>query len=339
MNFVVIGAGAIGCYVGARLAHAGHHVVFVGRPRVLEPLRRQGLRVSDVQGFDAHLSPAALCLCESLAQALAALPAGQGAPTLLVCVKGTATRDVARDIAHSAAAGTVVLSLQNGVGNVDRIRALAPQVLVHAGMVPYTVMWCDPQHVRRVNRGVLQVEHSAHSQALQAPMGTAGVAIELQDHMPAVLWGKLLLNLLNPVNALADLPIREQLLQRDHRLVLAALQTEALQVLRAAGIRPAKVAAAAPRMVPRILRLPNWLFTRVAAGMLRLDPQARTSMCADLQSGRCTEIDDLCGEVVRLAQQHQVPAPLNRAMVELIAQHAPGTRWSGAALRQQLGLD
>ncbi|OYU46120.1 MAG: hypothetical protein CFE44_03825 [Burkholderiales bacterium PBB4] len=156
--------------------------------------------------------------------------------------------------------------------------------------------------------------------------------------MQSVQWGKLLLNLNNPVNALSDLPLRTQLMDRDYRCVVAALQTEALRALKAAGIPPAKVATAPPRWLPWILRLPNSVFTRVAARMLRMDAAARSSMWDDFQQGRTTEIDDLCGAVVRLSQSQGLSAPANGAMCQLIVAHRRGQRMSGAELRAALGI-
>jgi 2-dehydropantoate 2-reductase len=125
-------------------------------------------------------------------------------------------------------------------------------------------------------------------------------------------------------------------MDRAYRRVLADLQTEALAAMAAAGIQPAKVAAAPPRALPHLLRLPNWLFTRVAARMLRIDASARSSMWDDVQHGRVTEIEDLCGTVVRLAQAHGSRAPLNAAMCQLILRHRQGQGMSGRGIRSAL---
>ena len=127
-------------------------------------------------------------------------------------------------------------------------------------------------------------------------------------------------------------------MDRDYRCVVAALQSEALDVMARAGIVPVKATSVAPRALPHLLRLPNWLFSRLAARMLRMDAAARSSMWEDLQQGRTTEIDDLCGAVVRLAAQHGVPAPRNAAISELVTAHKKGQRLSGAALRKALLL-
>ena len=155
--------------------------------------------------------------------------------------------------------------------------------------------------------------------------------------MHSVQWGKLLLNLNNPVNVLSDLPLRTQLMDRDYRRVVATLQTEALQALRAADIRPAKVTFAPPLWLPFFLRFPNAIFTRVAARMLRMDAAARSSMWEDFQQGRVTEVDDLCGAVVRLAQARGLQAPANTAMCRLIGNHQAGQSMSDPVLRAALG--
>jgi 2-dehydropantoate 2-reductase len=146
----------------------------------------------------------------------------------------------------------------------------------------------------------------------------SGVPIDRYPDMLAVQWGKLLLNLNNPVNALSGLPLRAELMQRGYRQVFAALQREALAALDAAGMEPAQVAAVAPRRMPMLLSLPDWLFHRVARRMLRIDPQARSSMADDLARGRRTEIDALCGEVVRLARAQGTQAPLNQRIQSLV---------------------
>lgn len=333
MNYVVLGAGAIGCYLGGRLATAGHTVTFIGRPRVIATLRQHGLTLTDLDGFKAHLPGDQLQLAEHLNASLFAQ-----ACTVLLCVKGGATRSAAQELAALCPAHTPVISMQNGVENACRIRTEAPLLTVVAGMVPFNVVMQQDGHVHRGTTGALHMTLQAETQALVPVWNAAGLPLELTTDMQSVQWGKLLLNLNNPVNALSDLPLRTQLMDRDYRRVVAALQTEALQALKAAGIRPAQVATAPPRWLPLILRLPNALFTRVAARMLRMDATARSSMWEDFQHGRVTEIDDLCGAVVRLARAHGTQAPANAAMGRLVSQHPTGQRMSGADLRKALGI-
>jgi 2-dehydropantoate 2-reductase len=340
MNIIILGAGAIGCYVGGRLALAGNKVTLVGRPRVTDALARDGLMVTDLDGFKATLPARELRLATSLASWRTAAAGQRNAPTVvLLCVKGGATEAAAREIAQCCPAGSTVISLQNGTENAARIQANTPGMTVLAGMVPYNVVMPTPHHVHRGTTGRLAIAQHAVSQQLAPVLAVAGLPVDLVADMRPVQWGKLLLNLNNPVNALSDLPLKAQLLERDYRRALALLQTEALGVMALAGIRPAQVGSAPPKLLPTVLGLPNWLFTRVAARMLRMDDQARSSMWDDVQQGRVTEVDDLCGAVVRLAAAHGRQAPRNAAMCLLVAQHRRGQRLSGAALLKALAVN
>jgi len=328
MHFIVHGAGAIGCYVAGRLAAGGRQVTLVGHPRVTDDIQRQGLRVSDLDRFQTHLVPSAMRLCNSLAQ----VPMTPDCVVLL-CMKGGATESAALELLVCCPPGTLVVSLQNGVDNVARIAAIAPRMKTIAGMVAFHVVQPGPCHAHRATSGQLVLECHPVTREMALLMDACGLPTELADDMRPVQWGKLLLNLNNPVNALSDLPLRAQLLDRDYRRVLADLQDEALAVMRQAGIRPAQIATVPPDLLPRLLRLPNWIFRLLARRMLRIDPLARSSMWDDLQQGRRTEIDDLCGAIVRLAVRQGGKAPRNAAMCKLIAAHHQGERLSGAALR------
>ena len=319
----VMGAGAVGCHVGGCLQAAGVTVHFVGRPRVLADLRAHGLRLTDLDGRDQHLPAHALHLHETP-------PAG--ASLVLLCVKSAATAEAVRALP----AGSRVLSLQNGVSNADVARAAAPSATVLAGMVPFNIAELAPGHFHRGTTGRLAVQDHPALAAWAPVFDAAGLPLERHANLRAVQWGKLLLNLNNPVNALSGLPLRAQLLDRDCRLVFAALQREALAALRAAGIRPAKVAPLPPHWLPALLSLPNALFERLAARMLRIDAHARSSMADDLARGRTTEVDAFCGEVVRLARAHGLDAPLN-AKIQRLVETDPRPR-SGRALRTELGL-
>ncbi|RQO82958.1 2-dehydropantoate 2-reductase [Acidovorax sp. FJL06] len=328
MDFIVLGAGAIGCYVGGRLAAQGHRVCLVGRPGALAPIVQGGLRVTDLEGFDQLVPPTAFRVATTLAEAA---PAADS--VVLLCVKSGATESAARELAACCVPGTSVISLQNGVDNVALLEAHAPTLRVLAGMVPYNVV-LRGAHVHRATAGHLQLQRDALTDNLAPLFNAAGLATVLPPDIRAVQWGKLMLNLNNPVNALSNLPLREELLDRDCRQVFAALQTEALGVMARAGIRPAQVTAVSPHMLPRVLRLPNWLFTRLARRMLQIDAKARSSMWDDLEAGRVTEIDALSGAVVRLAAEHGMAAPLNARMCELL--HGPRQRLSGAQMRKVL---
>jgi len=309
---LVMGAGSIGCYLGGCLQAAGVPVVFVGRPRVLAALRDHGLTLTDLDGRQQRLDSSALSLHESVPPDLAPV-------LVLLAVKSGATAEAAAQLGAALPAGTAVVSMQNGLSNTAVAQAAAPALRVLAGMVPFNIAELGPGHYHRGTAGELAAQDDAVLRTQLADFRRAGLTLQLHADLRAVQWGKLLLNLNNPVNALSGLPLRAQLMDRGYRLCLAALQTEALGVLRAAGIQPAQVGALPPQRIPPLLRLPTPLFRLIAARMLRIDPQARSSMADDLAQGRTTEIAALCGEVVRLAETHGQGAALNARMVALVS--------------------
>ena len=308
---LVMGAGTIGCYLGGCLQAAGVPVVFVGRPRVLAALREHGLTLSDLDQHHRHIAAAALALH-------ARVPAGIAPRLVLLAVKSGATAQAAAELAAALPARTPVVSMQNGMGNADVARAVAPALRWLAGVVPFNVATLAPGHFHRGTNGDLAVQDDAAVRACAVDFERAGLPLRWHADLGAVQWGKLLLNLNNPVNALSGRALRAQLMDRGYRACLAALQTEALQLLRHQGIVPARVGALPPRLLPPLLRLPTPLFRVIAARMLRIDAQARSSMADDLALGRPTEIDALCGEVVRLAERQGLTAPLNARMVALV---------------------
>jgi 2-dehydropantoate 2-reductase len=137
-----------------------------------------------------------------------------------------------------------------------------------------------------------------------------------------IQWGKLLINLNNALNALSDLPLRNQIMDARWRRLMADQMAEAISVLDAAEIETTNpVTTAIPmRLVPKILRLPTWAFKAVAKAMLAIDPTARSSMWEDLSKGRMTEIAELQGVIVALGQQHGVTTPINTRVAALIRQ-------------------
>jgi 2-dehydropantoate 2-reductase len=288
--------------------------------------------LTDLDGGRQHIDRRALALFE-------AIPAGIAPSLVLLAVKSGATAESAAQLGAALPAGTPVVSMQNGLSNAATAQAAAPMLRLLAGMVPFNIAELAPGHYHRGTTGALAAQDDAALRARLNDFARAGLPLQLHTDLRAVQWGKLLLNLNNPVNALSGLPLRAQLMDRGYRQCLAALQTEALGLLRSAGIQPAQVAALPPHRVPTLLHLPTPLFRLIAARMLRIDPQARSSMADDLTQGRATEIDALCGEVVRLAEGQGLTAPVNARMVGLIkAWPERPVALSSAAMKKALHL-
>ncbi len=329
---LVMGAGNIGCWLGGRLQAAGATVHLVGRPRMLQALGAHGLSLSDNDGGQLALPAASL-------QLHAAVPEGLRPDLVLLCVKSGATAVAAAQLAAALPAGSLVLSMQNGISNADVAHAAAPGLVLLRGMVPFNVAELGSGRLHRGSSGQLAAQAHPGLATCLPWFAAAGLPLAQHADMLPVQWGKLLLNLNNPVNALSGLPLRAQLLDTSLRSCTAALISETLALLKQAGIRPARLTPLRPSMLPAVLRLPTPLFRLVAQRMLRIDAKARSSMADDLMQRRPTEIDAIQGEVLRLAGRLNQLAPCNARMTQLVRSWSPRSQpLSGRSMRKYLNL-
>jgi 2-dehydropantoate 2-reductase len=305
----IAGAGSIGCFVGGMLAAGGRRVALLARPRVIGEIETHGLRLTSFDGIDRHLAANRFTLSENPG-------VFADAAVVLVTVKSADTARMAEIIAKHAPADAVVVSLQNGVGNAALLREKLPGRRVLGGMVPFNVIALGDGRFHRATSGDIVIERDAEGTAekLSAP----DVKMGATDNITGVQWGKLLFNLNNALNALANLPLRAQLAQRPWRRLFADQVEEALAAIKAEGIRPVSAAPLPVSWMPPLLRLPDALFEVVLGRTMKIDPEARSSMWEDLQRGRRTEIDYLQGVITEIAQRRGLAAPLSRRIVELI---------------------
>jgi 2-dehydropantoate 2-reductase len=305
----VAGAGSIGCFVGGMLAAAGRDVTLLARPRAIQEIESNGLRLTSFEGLDRTIAADRLVLSED------GNVLGE-ASVVLVTVKSTDTAEIAAIIAQHAPEDAVIVSLQNGVGNTAVLRARLPARRVLGGMVPFNVVAPGAARFHRATSGDIVIEQDDAQTA--AMLSVPGLAMRGSDNIEGVQWGKLLVNLNNALNALSGLPLRRQLAQRSWRRLLADQMQEGLAATRAEGIRPVSPTPIPSNWMPSLLRLPDPVFELLLGRTMKIDPQARSSMADDLARGRRTEIDYLQGLVTDIADRHGLAVPLSRRIVTLI---------------------
>ncbi|WP_273426810.1 2-dehydropantoate 2-reductase [Marinobacter sp.] len=329
-RIVIFGAGSVGCYVGGRLLSGGANVVMVGRPRLRQIFNDHPLVLTDYQGFsfETWLTPNQFTDDAS---------AAANADLVLITVKSAATAEVADILARVLPKGTPVVSLQNGISNAEELRARLPNARVCAGMIPFNVLQKSPGHFHHGTEGHLMAARDDSLQPSLPAFEQCGLPLELRDDMTSVMWSKLLLNLNNPINALSNVPLLEELSDRNYRRCLAMAQRETLELMSQAGIEAVQLTPVPMHLVPSVMGLPNWLFTRLAKRMLEIDPIARSSMWEDLEAGRATEVDWINGEVVRLAESMNQSAPVNQRLTKLVHDcENTRRRWAGDELLEEL---
>lgn len=307
----IAGAGSIGCFVGGMLAAGGHRVALLARPRVIAEVEANGLRPTSFEGFDQTIPRASVVLSENPS-------VFENAGIVLITVKSADTADMTDIIAKHAPSNAIVVSLQNGVSNAAVLRERLPGRRVLGGMVPFNVIALGEGRFHRATSGDIVIEQD---EALAAEkLAVPGLNIRTTRNIEGVQWGKLLLNLNNALNALADLPLRRQVGQREWRRLFADQVAEGLAAIRAEGIRPVSPTPIPLAWLPSLLRLPDTIFEMLLGRTMQIDPEARSSMWEDLKHGRRTEIDYLQGVITEISDRHGLRAPLSRRIVDLIRQ-------------------
>jgi 2-dehydropantoate 2-reductase len=305
----VAGAGSIGCFVGGMLAAAGRSTALLARPRVIGEIEASGLRLTSFEGLDQTIASDRLTLSDD-----PSIFSETG--VVLVTVKSTDTPGMADIIARHAPSDVIVVSLQNGVGNVAVLRDRLPGRRVFGGMVPFNVVALGEGRFHRSTSGDIVIEGDAAGTA--ESLSVPGLTMRPTDNIDGVQWGKLIVNLNNALNALADMPLRRQLAQRAWRRLFADQMAEGLAAIRAEGITPVSPTPIPAGWMPPLLRLPDTIFEALLGRTMKIDPEARSSMWEDLQRGRRTEIDYLQGVITEIADRRGLQAPLSHRIVALV---------------------
>lgn len=289
MKVAVMGAGAVGCYFGAMLARAGHEVALIGRPAHVDAIRSKGLFL-DTRSFQAHIPMAAGTAPEM----------ARDASVVLFCVKSADTERAGAALVPHLAPDALVLSLQNGVDNAERLQAILPQTVVPAVVYVATEM-AGPGHVKHHGRGELVIGPSGRSQEVARDFAAAGVPVEISDNVIGALWAKLIVNCAyNALSAITRLPYGQLFKGEGVQQVMRDVVHECLAVAQAQGVTvPGDSWAAVLKIVETM-------------------PTQFSSTAQDLARGKATEIDFLNGYVERKGRERAIATPVNRTLHALV---------------------
>jgi 2-dehydropantoate 2-reductase len=304
MRIAVVGAGGTGGYFGGLVARAGQDVTFIARGAHLEALRVRGLTVESklagtftvpVQATDAPTEVAPVDL-------------------ILFCVKTYDTDTAAESIRPLIRPDTMLLSLQNGIDNEERI-ARAAGYTSRLGAVAYVVSAIKAPGVvaqtagpGKIILGELSGGASARTERLRDLLQRAGIAAEVHPDIRVVLWQKFLfICAFSGVTAATRLPIGTILADSVTSALFRGKVEEVEAVARADGID-----------------LPADCVEQALATAAAVEPWGRGSLYHDLAVGRRLELESLNGEVVRRGREHGIETPLNFAIYAALRPYVDG---------------
>ncbi|MBC7601545.1 MAG: 2-dehydropantoate 2-reductase [Ramlibacter sp.] len=290
MKIAVMGAGAVGCYYGGLLARAGHDVTLIARPSHVDAIRERGLHM-ETRTFDEFVP----------LRASSDPSAVKDAQVVLFCVKSMDTESAGLQIHPHLSPGALVMTLQNGVDNADRLRTVITDREVAATVVYVGTEMLGPGHVKHHGRGELTIEPSHVSVDVAAAFMAAGIPTTVSDNVCGALWVKLILNCAyNAVSAITQLPYGRAVEGVGVLDVMRDVVDECKAVAKAEGITLAGDVDLAIRKIIETM------------------PNQYSSTAQDLARGRPTEIDYLNGLVVRRGQAHGVSTPANQVLWSLV---------------------
>ncbi len=294
-RIAVLGAGAVGCYFGGMLARAGAPVTLIAREQHAAAIQRDGLRLHTL-AFDERVHVAA---SSDVARVSAA-------DIVLLTVKTLDTEAAARAAAPHLRPDAVMVSLQNGVDNVERIRS-ASGIDAVAAVIYVAVAMSGPGAVRHSGRGDIVVGNlpgQRHDlEWIPGVFEGAGVECRISKNIQAELWTKLIINCAyNAVSALTRSRYRGIARDPWTRNVLARAVEEAAAIATASGIE---------------LDRPDLVDSVLALGEATM-PEATSSTAQDLARGKKTEIDSLNGHVARRGAELGIPTPVNSTLHALV---------------------
>jgi 2-dehydropantoate 2-reductase len=297
VKVAVVGAGGIGSVFGGRLAASGHTVWLIHRRRdVVETLRRDGLRLQGPDGEQQIVVHSALNTDKLVPVDL-----------VLIATKATDTRAAAEASRPLIGPDTFVLTLQNGLGNLEIIAELLGAERTLLGMTYVGAAVMGPAHVRLTAPGQTFIGEpnrfvSERCELIARVFSDAGLPTQSTDHLWEMVWGKLVINAaLNATCALTGATGEAALHSESARMLLGLVANETAAVAAALGIALPYPDAA----------------TRVRQHCRDVGP-SKPSMLQDMERARPTEVDAINGAVVREGKRLGVATPYNEALLLLV---------------------
>lgn len=308
MRVLVMGAGAIGSVFGGLLAQAGHAVTLLGRAAHMEAIRAQGLAIGGIWGEHLVRSLVTVTSISELS------PPPPPFDAVLITTKSYDTEAAVCQALPFLGPSSLVVSLQNGLGNLETIAEIAGPERAVGGRVIFGVDLVEPGRVVvTVFGGDVMLGSPGNAdlggriKELASASSAAGIPTQATENIQGFIWGKVLYNgSLNALSALLGVPYGALLETEATRDLMTSLIRETFAVARAEG---APLPWDEPEQYRRALF--EELIPATAAHF--------ASTHADLRRGRRTEIDSLNGAVVRLGRLHGVPTPVNSTLTLLIA--------------------
>ncbi len=298
MNILILGAGAMGSLLGARLSKAGASISLYSTNRAhMEEIRRNGLMIEELDGNVSNYPLATYSDLEKLPS---------NPDLVLVVVKTYATAEAVSRVLGICSPSTIFLTLQNGIGNWEKIAEIAGRERVLAGSTAQGSTLLGAGRIRHGGNGPTHIGEPGgpatdRVRRIVEIFRGAGFATEPSDNVEQLIWQKLIVNV--GINAITGLTgIRNGFIAEmaDASDLCSSAVEEAIIVAGACG-HPIGL-----EMIERVI------------SVARATARNRSSMGQDVDKRKRTEIDAINGAIVRFGKQVKIPTPVNQTLTSLV---------------------
>ena len=298
-SILIVGTGALATLFAARLAVSGANVTMLGSWQAgLDALQKDGARLTLLDGSELI----------GRVQAVSDPSALSGVRLALVLVKSGESERAARQLAQSLSANGLAVSLQNGLGNREMLARFLGAQRVGVGVTTLGATLLGPGHASLRGDGLISIETHPRLGPLQNCLNAAGFRVDIVPDVNTLLWGKLVISsAINPLTALLRVPNGALLERPGARALMGALARETAAVAQALGIS-----------LPFTDSTSTGSVQAAVEAVAQQTAANHSSMLQDVQRGAQTEIDAICGAVVRAGEQAGVPTPVNRVMWQML---------------------
>ena len=296
MKIAILGAGAIGSLFGALLWESGEDIVLIGRKKHVEAIRSRGLKISGISG-ERIVKPKAVTTTQEVGKV----------DLIIISVKSYDTEQAAKDALNMVHPDTVVLTIQNGLGNIEKLSEIIGEKHVIGGVTMQGSTFIKPGEIYHAGKGPtiigeLNGEITDRVKRIAETFNKAKIETKITRNIRGVLWDKIIINAgINALTAITRMKNGELLKVSEIKKTMIEAVKEAVNVAKALNIK-----LEVEDHVKKVIEV------------VEATANNKSSMLQDIERGKKTEIDFINGAIVKLGKKLGIKPPVNEILTALV---------------------
>ena len=296
IKIAILGAGAIGSLFGALLWESGEDIVLIGRKKHVEAIRSRGLKISGISG-ERIVKPKAVTTTQEVGKV----------DLIIISVKSYDTEQAAKDALNMVHPDTVVLTIQNGLGNIEKLSEIIGEKHVIGGVTMQGSTFTKPGEIYHAGKGPtiigeLNGEITDRVKRIAETFNKAKIETKITRNIRGVLWDKIIINTgINALTAITRMKNGELLKIPEIKNTMIEAVKEAVNVAKALNIK-----LEVKDHVKRVIEIAE------------ATANNKSSMLQDVERGKRTEIDFINGAIVKLGKKLGIETPVNETLTALV---------------------